>query len=66
MFENFNQYKGNLSVIDSKDHSELLGMIEQINGPIQILSIYSNGNRHYCWFLAQQKVVIKKKTKRGN
>ena len=64
-FENLNPYL-NLDFLEGKSAQELKELMLQIKNPIRILSIYSVGSRHVCWFLTDVKInKIKKGNKNG-
>lgn len=59
-FYNPNQFSSiNFLMGDSAD--ELISQIKQITQPIKIISMYAQGNKHYCWFVGNVK--IKRKVK---
>ena len=43
---------------------ELKSQLDQMRIPYKILSIYSQGNRHYAWINTAATIIKKKKTKK--
>lgn len=65
-FENLNPYR-KLEYLEGLSAEDLKKQLSQIKTPINILYIYAAGNRHFCWFLTQDKInKIKKDKKNGN
>ena len=65
-FENLNPYV-KLEFLEGQSADELKNQLSQIRTPINILHMYAVGSRHFCWFLAQDKInKIKKGNKNGN
>jgi hypothetical protein len=61
MFENLNAQGQNLNFLEGNSAQELLDQIKQIKLPIQIMSMYAVGSRHFVWFISTAN--IKKITK---
>lgn len=53
----------NIVCLVARDPKELQEKLNNINGNMQVLSIYGMNNRHYAWLLPTHKVKIVKKTR---
>ena len=56
MFENLNNYSQNLNFLEGNSAQELLDQIKQFKLPVQILSIYAVGSKHFAWIVTTAKV----------
>ena len=56
MFENLNNVGQNLDFLEGQSAKELLDQIKQIKLPIQIISMYAVGSRHFAWILTTAKI----------
>lgn len=50
----------NLEFLEADGPTQLLEQIRQIRLPFKIISIYSNGRRHYAWVDLTQPIKKKK------
>lgn len=56
MFTSINPLSENLNFLVGNSPEELEKMIKQITLPVQIISIYSSGSKHYAWFITTAKI----------
>ena len=56
MFENLNNISQNLTFLEGQSAQELLDQIKQIRLPIQIISMYAVGSRHFAWIVTTAKI----------
>lgn len=63
-FANLNNYQ-KIEFLVGDSPEDLKAQLIQIKTPLNILSMYSSGNKHYVWFLSDAKInkVFKKKDK---
>lgn len=64
MFTDIENGTANLQVISATTADELLAILNQLQGPVKVKTLYASGNRHYCWFSSERKVILTKKTKK--
>ena len=59
-FVNVNVFSKGLVVFSATSPEALLKQIEQLTGQVNIISIYGEGGKHFCWLHTNQKIVMKK------
>lgn len=65
MFDSLNNLKDSLNFLTGNSPEELELMLKQINLPVQIISIYSSGSKHYAWFITTAKIKKVKEKSNG-
>ena len=65
MFTSINPLSENLHYLVGNDAEELMKMIKQITLPVQVVSIYSQGSRHYAWIITTAKIKKVKEKSNG-
>lgn len=56
MFDNLNNLSHNFTFLEGQSAQELLDQIKQIKLPVQIVSMYAVGTRHYAWIITTAKI----------
>jgi hypothetical protein len=64
MFENINNLGNSLNYFVGNSPEEILEQVKQIKLPMQVISMYSVGAKHYIWFVTTAK-IIKTTTNKG-
>lgn len=63
LFDNLNSNAENLNFFVSDSAQEMLDLIKQVRLPMNIVSMYAVGTKHYCWFRTTAKIIKKTKKK---
>lgn len=53
----------NLIVLEASSADALLAILKQLNAPYDIVSMYSDGSKHYAWVSSLKKFRFETKTK---
>jgi hypothetical protein len=60
MGDSLNRY-GNITFLLGDSPDQLQAMIQEIKVPIEIVSIYAQGNRHVAWINCSRKITKRQK-----
>jgi len=57
MFENLNNIGSNLNYFVGNSADEILDQVKQIKLPVQVVSMYAVGAKHFIWFITTAKIT---------